>query len=280
MRVKSYEEWEWKEKLPPRSEDSNKGDYGRLLLIAGSRNMCGAAYLAGKAAYRSGVGLVYIYTEECNRVILQQILPEAVLITYQPEKWDSTQLETVLQGKTAIAIGPGLGQSECAGKILQTVLKSRLPKVLDADALNLLSSHPQWYALADGSFVVTPHPMEMSRLTGISVKEIQEHRMETAISYAKEHHLITVLKGNRTIVTDGTDEFVNETGNHGMATGGSGDVLTGVIGAFLAQKMDFFEAAKLGVYVHGLAGDMVRRERGTYSMMAGDIAEHILYGIE
>ena len=280
MQIQSYEAWELKEKLPSRSEDSNKGDYGKLLLAAGSRNMCGAAYLAGKAAYRSGVGLVYIYTEECNRVILQELLPEAVLITYQPERWDRSQLETALQGKTAVAAGPGLGKSTCAGEILQTILKNRLPKVLDADALNLLASHPQWYKLAQDSFVVTPHPMEMSRLTGIPVKEIQEHRSKIALDYAREHHLVTVLKGSHTVVTDGLDEYINNTGNHGMATGGSGDVLTGVIGAFLAQKMDLFEAARLGVYVHGLAGDTVRKERGTYSMMAGDIADRILYGIE
>lgn len=280
MQIQSYEKLELKKKLPLRSEDSNKGDYGKLLLAAGSRNMCGAAYLAGKAAYRSGVGLVYIYTEECNRVILQELLPEAVLITYQPEQWDRSQLETALQGKTAVAAGPGLGKSTCAGEILQTILKNRLPKVLDADALNLLASHPQWYKLAQDSFVVTPHPMEMSRLTGIPVKEIQEHRRKIALDYAREHHLVTVLKGSHTVVTDGLEEYINNTGNHGMATGGSGDVLTGVIGAFLAQKMDLFEAARLGVYVHGLAGDTVRKERGTYSMMAGDIADRILYGIE
>lgn len=167
MQIQSYEEWELKEKLPPRYEDSNKGDYGKLLLAAGSRNMCGAAYLAGKAAYRSGVGLVYIYTEECNRVILQELLPEAVLITYQPERWDRSQLETALQGITAVAAGPGLGKSTCAGEILQTILKNRLPKVLDADALNLLASHPQWYKLAQDSFVVITPSYGKSRLTGI-----------------------------------------------------------------------------------------------------------------
>lgn len=280
MQIEPYEESELKSLLPPRREESNKGDYGKLLLIAGSRNMCGAAYLAGKAAYRSGTGLVYIYTEECNRVILQERLPEAVLITYEPEKWDDSQLEKSLQGKSAIAVGPGLGQSACAGKIIQTVLKSTLPKVLDADALNLLAAHPKWYELAVHPFVVTPHPMEMSRLTRIPVKEIQESRRDVAMSYAREHGVISVLKGNRTIVTDGTDEYVNQTGNHGMATAGSGDVLTGIIGAFLAQHMNCFEAARLGVYVHGLAGDTARKKRGSYSMMAGDIAEYILYGVE
>lgn len=280
MQIKSYEEWELKSLLPARKEESNKGDYGKLLLIAGSRNMCGAAYLAGKAAYRSGTGLVYIYTEECNRIILQERLPEAVLITYDPEQWDSSQLEKAMQGKSAVAAGPGLGQSGCSERIIQMVLKSRLPKVLDADALNLLAVHPEWYEHAVRPFVVTPHPMEMSRLTGIPVKEIQQHRGKVAMDYAREHEVISVLKGNGTIVTDGIDEYVNQSGNHGMATAGSGDVLTGIIGAFLAQQMNCFEAARLGVYVHGLAGDKARKERGSYSMMAGDIAEYILYGIE
>ena len=280
MQIKSYQQWELKEKLPPRTENSNKGDYGKLFLIAGSRNMCGAAYLAGKAAYRSGVGLVYIYTEECNRVILQELLPEAVLITYQPDEWKKEQLLEALGGKTAIAIGPGIGRSSCAEDILQEVLQSDLPKVLDADALNILSEHPEWYETSHKPYIVTPHPMEMSRLTGLTISDIQAHRRECAFTFARDHHLITVLKGSHTIVTDGIDEFVNESGNHGMATAGSGDVLTGIIGAFLAQKMDPFEAARLGVFVHGLAGDEAKKERGTYSMMAGDIVKHILYGIE
>lgn len=280
MQIKSYERWELKEKLPSRSDDSNKGDYGKLLLIAGSRNMCGAAYLAGKAAYRSGVGLVYIYTEECNRIILQELLPEAVLITYDPNTWNREQLQRNLCGKTAVAIGPGLGKSVCAESILKEILRTNLPRILDADALNLLAEHPDWYGLSSSPFIVTPHPMEMSRLTGLSVSQIQENRSETANFYAKKYQLITVLKGSHTIVTDGTDEYINESGNHGMATAGSGDVLTGIIGAFIAQKMDLFEAARLGVYVHGLAGDDAKNERGTYSMMASDIIEHILYGIE
>lgn len=280
MRIEPYHLQELKDRLPQRYENSNKGDYGKLLLIAGSHNMCGAAYLAGKAAYRSGAGLVYIYTEECNRIILQEALPEAVLITYDPTCWQQDHLIKAMEGKTAIAIGPGIGTSVCSEKLVQTVLQSHLPRILDADALNLLAKHPAWYHLSEHPFVVTPHPMEMSRLTGISVKDIQEHRIETAVSYAREHQLITVLKGSRTIVTDGHDEYINSSGNHGMATAGSGDVLTGITGAFLAQHMELFAAARLAVYVHGLAGDTAKKERGTYSMMASDIVEHILYGIE
>lgn len=280
MQITSYQREKLKEELPHRQEDSNKGDYGKLLLIAGSCNMCGAAYLAAKAAYRAGTGLVYIYTEECNRIILQERIPEAVLYTYSPEHWEADQLEEIMKGKTAIAVGPGLGQSHCAEEITRAVLRSQLSKVVDADALNLLAKHPAWYEERNGSMIVTPHPAEMSRLSQMSVNDIQADRHACAKAYAKMHHVIMVLKGSHTIVTDGTDEYINDTGNHGMATAGSGDVLTGIIGGFLAQHMMPFEAARLGVYVHGLAGDDAKKERGTYSMMASDIVEHILYGIE
>ncbi len=159
-------------------------------------------------------------------------------------------------------------------------MRSQLSKVVDADALNLLAKHPAWYEERNGSMIVTPHPAEMSRLSQMSVNDIQADRHACAKAYAKMHHVIMVLKGSHTIVTDGTDEYINDTGNHGMATAGSGDVLTGIIGGFLAQHMVPFEAARLGVYVHGLAGDDAKKERGTYSMMASDIVEHILYGIE
>lgn len=280
MQIKSYQQSDLKAKLPKRTDESNKGDYGKLLLIAGSHNMCGAAYLAAKAAYRSGCGLVYIYTEECNRIILQERIPEAVLYTYTPDQWDEASLLNILTGKTAVAVGPGLGQSPVAEKIVQTALRCELPKVVDADALNLLARHPEWYSTLHESMIVTPHPAEMGRLCGMSTEMVQKSRTETALAYAKKHQAVTVLKGHHTIVTDGIDIYRNHSGNHGMATAGSGDVLTGIIGAFLAQKLDPFEAARLGVYVHGLAGDEAKKERGSYSMMASDIAEHILYGIE
>ena len=190
------------------------------------------------------------------------------------------ELKEIMKGKTAIAVGPGLGQSHCAEEITRAVLRSQLSKVVDADALNLLAKHPAWYEERNGSMIVTPHPAEMSRLSQMSVNDIQADRHACAKAYAKMHHVIMVLKGSHTIVTDGTDEYINDTGNHGMATAGSGDVLTGIIGGFLAQHIEPFEAARLGVYVHGLAGDDAKKERGTYSMMASDIVEHILYGIE
>lgn len=268
------------EVLPKRTADSFKGTYGKVLIVAGSRNMCGAAYLAGKAAYRTGAGLVYIYTEECNRVILQQLLPEAVLITYDPLNWEPETLQKCLEGMTAAAVGPGLGTGEVKKEILKQILAADcLPRVLDADALNILAANDGLWKLAGTPFIITPHIGEMSRLSGLPAKTLKSDPAKVAKAFSAAHRVITVLKDAKTVVSDGTDCSFNTCGNNGMATGGSGDVLTGIIGGLLAQKMPLFEAAKLGVYIHALAGDAAAKERGTYSMMAGDIAEHILYGV-
>ncbi|MDO5539896.1 MAG: NAD(P)H-hydrate dehydratase [Eubacteriales bacterium] len=271
---------EWKTMLPERNDDSNKGTYGKVLVIAGSRNMCGASYFSAKAAYRTGAGLVYIFTEECNRVILQQQLPEAVLITYNPECITEETIRCVLEGKDAVVMGPGLGAGADKLLILRQVLKAcGIKRVLDADALNLLAAHPELWKVAEGEFIITPHPGEMSRLTKLPVGAIKKDIAGTAGRFSSEHQVITVLKDHRTVVSDGTDFYRNTTGNHGMATGGSGDVLAGVIGGLLAQKMNLFEAACLGCYIHGMAGDRARDIRGAYSMMAEDIVDSILYGI-
>lgn len=264
--------------LPKRADDSFKGTYGKVLVAAGSKNMCGAAYLAAKAAYRTGAGLVYICTEECNRVILQQLLPEAVLITYERESWSGKAFADALRDKDALVAGPGLGTGEIARKIVEAVLREdRLPRILDADALNILAAHPNLWEIPQKPFIVTPHIGEMSRLTGLSGREVKESAADVARAFAKEHGVITVLKDARTVVSDGRNCYFSSAGNHGMATGGSGDVLSGIIGGLLAQKMNLLDAANLGVHIHGLAGDAARHERGAYSMMAGDIVEHILY---
>lgn len=276
----TYEEF--LKKLPHREDHFHKGDCGRVFLIAGSRNMCGAAYLAGKAAYRAGAGLVYIYTEECNRVILQQLLPEAVLITYEEETWSPEELDAGMQDKDVIAIGPGFGTDGIKKEILKRVLMANEKKrILDADAINLLSYHKELWGYIKAPLILTPHMGEMQRLCGKSIDAIRQDMAGCASSFAKEHGVILVLKDHRTIVADGGEKYYrNSTGNHGMATGGSGDVLTGVISGLLSQKMELFEAAKTGVYAHGLAGDQVRKVRGTYSMMAGDLADAILFGID
>lgn len=270
----------WRRMLPERKDDANKGSFGKVLVIAGSRNMCGAAYFAAKAAYRTGAGLVYILTEECNRVILQQKLPEAVLYTYEPKELTEQLVQNAVQDIDAIVAGPGLGTGDDKVILLKSILKAfQIKRVFDADALNLLAAYPGLWEEAEGSFVITPHPGEMSRLTGFPVEKIKRDLQGTAFRFSKEHGLVTLLKDHRTIVSDGNNIYRNETGNHGMASGGSGDVLAGIIGGLLAQKMDLYEAACLGCYIHGMAGDRARDVRGAYSMMAEDIIENILYGI-
>lgn len=278
--VYSYSSRDMLEKLPRRSDDSHKGTYGKVLVAAGSKNMCGAAYFAAKAAYRTGAGLVYVYTEECNRVILQQMLPEAVLITYEEASWSRHELEEALAGKDAVVAGPGLGTSDVKFKIMDTILSaSGMKRIVDADGLNLISCHPELWKRVTEPLIITPHYGEMQRLTGKSVSELKNDREKNVMDFSKEHGIITVMKDSRTLVSDGTDCYINSSGNHGMSTGGSGDVLSGIIGGLLAQGMEMFEAAKLGVYLHGAAGDRARDLRGAYSMMASDIIDNILYGI-
>ncbi|MDO4523109.1 MAG: NAD(P)H-hydrate dehydratase [Eubacteriales bacterium] len=276
----SYDIEDLYQKLPKRREDSHKGTYGKVLVIAGSRNMCGAAYLSAKAAYRTGAGLVYIYTEECNRVILQQLLPEAVLYTYEEDTWEPEAMLRLLADKDAVIIGPGFGRSLLKKRMLEIVLEyPQTARILDADALNLLAETPKLWEQKKGELIITPHLKEMERISESSVKEIAADMEKSAKEFSGKYQVITVLKNARTIVSDGKNCYRNTSGNHGMATGGSGDVLSGVIGALLAQGMTLFEAAKLGVYIHGLAGDAARDARGAYSVMASDIVDYILRGI-
>lgn len=263
-------------RLPERYPYSNKGTYGRALLIAGSKNMSGAAYFSGMAAYRVGTGLVQIFTEPCNRNILQQILPEAILATQDWEKVDQKKVAKKLEWADAAAIGPGFGISEQKRSILYEMIKNMYrPLVIDADGLNLLADHMEILYEKKGPVIVTPHIGEMSRLIKKPKQEIVEDLLETAKAFAREYYVICVLKDTRTIVTDGNEVYINQSGNHGMAAGGSGDVLTGMITGLLAQKMKPFEAAKLGVYLHGLAGDEAKKEIGACAMTATDILNHI-----
>lgn len=270
--------------LPKRSVCSNKGTYGRVLLIAGSKNMSGAAFLSGSGAYRSGSGLVRMFTCEENRVILQSQLPEAIMTTYSSEEEAMDKLTEAIRWATVIGIGPGIGQSHLSKKIVKKVLtESDHPLVIDADGLNCLASMRKesgaeidfLYENYKGKMILTPHLKEMSRLTGRSVEQIKENLLETAGKAADSSH-IYVLKDVRTIVSDGASPtYINMSGNHGMAVGGSGDVLTGIICGFLAGGKDALSAARLGVYCHGLAGDAAAKEKGYYGLMAGDLTNHL-----
>lgn len=264
--------------LPKRSPHSNKGTYGKLLVIAGSRNMAGAAVLAAQAAYRTGCGLVRILTVEENRDVVLSCVPEAVLSLYG-EKIEEQELIGLLGWADAIVIGPGLGTGGTAEAIVKTVLLHRsTPIVVDADALNILARHPVLFdQVLTGGMIVTPHPGEMSRLTGDSVAALQSRLLRTARTFAAEKGCMTVLKDSHTITAlpDGR-AYVNLSGNHGMATAGSGDVLAGIIGGLLVQGMEPELAAPFGVYLHGLAGDAARERFGAAGMLARDIIDGII----
>jgi NAD(P)H-hydrate epimerase len=270
--------------LPARTSHSNKGTYGKLLVIAGSTNMAGAAYFSAKAAYRTGCGLVRIYTPEDNRAALQALLPEAVLETYG-SSFHEKKLADALKWADAVVMGPGIGTSPLAVELLAFVRKHiEVPLLLDADALNLLAREPEQLLLPHLDIVVTPHPGEMARLTGDAVSLIQTRLAATAQEFAMRYDVVCVLKDANTVtaVPYGMT-YVNTSGNHGMATAGSGDVLSGVIGTLLAQGMAAGVAASLGVYLHGRAGDCARARVGMRAMIADDILDglsEVLSGLE
>jgi ADP-dependent NAD(P)H-hydrate dehydratase len=269
--------------LPKRPADSNKGMYGSVLVVAGSRGMAGAAALVGAGALRSGAGLVRV---ACPAEIQPTVATfEPSYMTYPLENDDEgllrfkparRALSRLLEHADVLAIGPGLGQSGEIRDLIHWVIEEvKVPTLLDADALNALAGQTETLADLRRPVVLTPHPGEFARLTGRSVAEIQAGREGHAAALAQADHLVILLKGVNTVVTDGRRIYVNNTGNPGMATGGAGDVLTGVIAALLGQKLPAFEAAQLGAYVHGLAGDISRDQNGEISLIAGDLVDSL-----
>ena len=272
-------------RLPERNPWSHKGTFGKVLLIVGSKNMAGAAYLSALAAYRSGSGLVRIFTCEENREILQSRIPEAVMTTYHTEEEALALLPEALAWADVTGIGSGLGQKDLTRQILCKVLsEGHGSLVVDADGINVLAAMLREEGRTDarslyenygGTMILTPHLREMSRFTGKTVREIQSSLVETARMAADEKHIF-VLKDARTIVSDRTlPTYINMSGNDGMATGGSGDVLTGVICGLLAGGLAPLEAARMGVFCHGLAGDEAVKDKGHSGLMAGDLAEYM-----
>lgn len=259
--------------IPARQADSHKGTYGRVLVIAGSHNMAGAAFFSASAAYRMGAGLVSVYTPESNRIILQSLLPEAVMGTYPDGEPDMDRLRQEMAGCQTLVLGPGLGQSKAAKTIVRTVTaEAACPLILDADALNILSEHPEWLAACRVPAVITPHIKELSRLTGHNIQYIKKNLVQVCEDFSVQNGVICIAKDARTMIVDGSETiYVNTTGNNGMSTGGSGDVLTGVIAGLLVQGLPLPAAARLGVWLHGLAGDLAAERQGEHAMTASDI---------
>ena len=266
----------YRKMLPDRPEDSNKGTYGRLLVIAGSKGMAGAAYLNAHAAYMTGAGLVRIYTSSDNREILQTLLPEAIITTY--EEYNKEELLSLLTWADGVCIGSGLGMSRLSEKILKTVIDYvKVPCLIDADGLNLLAENKNYLnQMAERRFVITPHMKEMSRLTGISVEELKADRIQILKDFISRYRITCVLKDSRTLIASEEKGIrMNLTGNSAMAKAGSGDVLAGVISGWMVQGKEAEDAAELGTYIHGLSGDLAKFEKGVYSVMARDLIEYI-----
>src|SRR6478672_7267387 len=271
-----------RELVPARAAESHKGDFGRVLVIAGSLGRSGAAHLAAIGALRSGAGLVTIATPRSCLPIVAAMAPE-----YMTEPLDETAagtidfaaLDRVLDFKAdVIAVGPGLGQSPGTAAFVHGLLeRAGVPLILDADALNAFSGDPERLVGRDGvDVVITPHPGEMARLLNVSVEAVQHNRLHHATEFAANHRVHVVLKGHRTIIaTPENRTFINLTGNSGMATGGTGDLLTGMIAAWFGQLLDAEAACKLAVYLHGTAGDLAEADEGEVALVAGDVAARL-----
>ncbi len=273
-------------KLPARRRDAHKGDFGRVLVVGGSRGMVGAPALAANAALRGGAGLVVVAAPETVQLTVAALCPCATSVPLPcdsdglPVPQAARRMRSVAEGCDVLAVGPGMGVGRGAEGLVRAALEQDRPVVLDADGLNNLARVDGWPAARRCGLVLTPHPGEMARLTGGSIRDIQADRRGAATAAAGEWArgpkgppLVVVLKGAGTVVTDGHRVFVNATGNPGMATGGSGDVLTGLVAAFIGQGMEPFDAACLGVHVHGLAGDLAAEQRGEASLIASDLIE-------
>ncbi len=270
-----------RELIPPRAADSHKGDYGRVLIVAGSMGKTGAAHLAARGALRSGAGLVTVATPASCLPIVAALGPEYMTEALRESAAgvDPSEVDRVLEmARDVIAIGPGLGQAPGTQEFIrQLVDRATAPIVVDADGLNAFANDPDRLSGREGrDVIITPHPGEMARLVGMSTDEVQASRLEIARNFAVAHHVYVVLKGHRTLVATPDEQvFINPTGNPGMATGGTGDVLTGMIAAWLAQLLDAEAACTLAVYLHGMAGDLAEADEGDVAMTSADLAAHI-----
>jgi NAD(P)H-hydrate epimerase len=268
--------------IPHRPAQAHKGSFGKVLIVAGSRGMTGAAALAGWGALRGGAGLVFVATPVSVQPIVAAM--EACYLTLPLPENSAGRLgraarDEVLRlsvDQDVVAIGPGLGVDRGVDKTIEAVY-ARLtqPVVIDADGLNSLARHPDQLGRHAGPRVLTPHPGEFSRLTSLPIAEVQARREELAAEFAVRHGIVLLLKGAGTVVTDGERLAINPTGNSGLATGGSGDVLTGLIAALLAQGLSAFDAAQLGAWMHGRAGDLAAAQLSQPALIASDLPRYL-----
>lgn len=254
------------QRLPARPKDAHKGTFGSILVVAGSENYPGAAYLACAACYRVGAGLVTLATEQSVKVIVSRKLPEVTFLLPDEVVGKVNKYDVLL-------VGPGLGQSDQAAKEIEDLLSSNLPPALiDGDGLNLLSKRGEWWKKLGNEVILTPHPGEMARLTGLTIKEIQSDRVNVAQYFAKKWGKIIVLKGANTLVVSPAGQvLISPFANPALATAGTGDILAGMIVGMLVQGLKPFNAACIGVYIHGVAGEKLRTKIGEAGVLASDL---------
>lgn len=260
---------ELKHLLKRRDKNSHKGTYGRVGVVAGQRGMLGSAYLSSSAAFKTGAGLVYVVVEDDIFEAMSIKATEQIVKSFEDIENEIEFLKTM----DVVLIGPGIKNNEWYRTLLQKVLDMDTKVVVDATAFDILRDNPS-FLQGKALKILTPHEGEFSKITGLSVEEIGKQRETLAKDFAKEHNLTLVLKGNETVVTDGDKVYINKSGNPGMATAGSGDVLSGIISA-LFKSLNPYEAACVGVYVHGASGDFAKDIYGEISMTATDIMENI-----
>lgn len=262
--------------LPPRPIDSHKGKNGHALLCAGSDTYIGAALLCAKAALRSGCGLTTVVTTKAVRNAFC-VLPEAITVSTETEQWNLSACEIAIsniKSKQAIAIGSGVGRGDIT-PLIKAVLVEKVPVVIDADGLNQLAANPSLLSLLHSNVVVTPHMGEMSRLTELSIEQIKSDPIRVAGGFAKEHSCIVLLKDYQSYISDGVNTALNTSGNSGLAKGGSGDVLCGIVTSLLAQGMSAYDAARAGAFLLGTAADDAMRLLSTRMLIASDVIDAI-----
>ncbi|MCU0914797.1 MAG: NAD(P)H-hydrate dehydratase [Planctomycetes bacterium] len=270
-------------RLPPRPAEGHKGTFGRVLVVAGSIGMTGAAALVGRAALRAGGGLVRVATARSALPIVASIEPCYTTLSLPEDTAGRISAKavnailTAAEGNDVVAVGPGLGQSTDLRTVIETLIQQEgLRLLIDGDGLNNLGKLPGWPGKRKADLVLTPHPGEMARLwSGLFREEMPQDRQQVAMQVAHLTQATVALKGAGTVVTDNRHVYVNTTGNPGMGTAGAGDVLTGVIAALMGQGLSSFEASVLGVYVHGLAGDLAAAQLGEVSLMATDLVDFL-----
>ncbi len=270
-------------KLKARSVDAHKGDFGKVCIIAGSLGFSGAAALVGKSALRSGSGLVRVAVPKSVLPIVASFDPCYTTIPLTEDSAGKISVKAAdailnaIEENDVIAFGPGIGVSGGIKSILENLLRvEKLRLVIDADGLNNLAMLKDWQKINKANLILTPHPGEMKRLwAGLFRADMPNDRQKIASEFAKETNTTIVLKGHETVVADNEKFYVNTTGNPGMATAGSGDVLTGVITSLCGQRMNNFDAAALGVYIHGLAGDLAAKDKGVVGLIATDIIDYL-----